>query len=356
MPSAAVGDSILFHRIMVFFAVYLCIISVVNLANSGAIGPDEIASAMGSGVPGDVGSPWGSVGGASGGRYIEGANTANGTVSSGVDFTTASSVNQNITTTLGGTWTLENGVGLVLTSLPWFPGDLNPSVVIARNVRSSGGIYTVNVLVDNAAGGSFYVFPRYISGYSGSDLKVVFASDGVHIRKFPLTFGILSAGDDYFYPMANAQATPSGGSTITTQLTETVSSTTSNVPDSTSILTVSKDGSTLFTTNVRSILPGNNINDMVRHGGAGSDNVNFVVKGFPDTPMLDTLETIISGSVQYSPGSVDPFAAIAGFLSLIGVAMGFVGDPLLPAWFNMIVIGSCSATLGYLYLKMIRGN
>lgn len=352
--SAAQGDALLFQRIMAFFAIYLCIMSVVNLASSGTIGPGDLAYAMGSGAPGEINAPWGSVGGT--GSYIEGANTANGTVASGVDFTTATVVNQNITTTLGGTWTLESGVGLVLTSLPWFPGDLNPSAVIARNVRSSSGVYTVNALIDNAAGGNFYVFPRYISGYSGSDLKVVFASDGVHIKKFPLLFGFLDAGDDYFYPMANAQATISGGSTITTQLTEAISATPSNTPDYTAVLTVSKDGSTLFTTYARSILPGNNINDMVRHGGAGSDNVNFIVKGFPDTPMLDTSDTIISGSVQYTPGSVDPFAAITGFLSLVGAAMGIVGDPLLPAWFNIIVIGSCTTTLGYLYLKMIRGN
>ncbi len=360
MSGTTLGREQLFHRILVFFAVITAMTGIINLAASGSIDIGSISSAF-SGTELPEGSISGQImaGTTSGGSYFEGANTANGTVSTGIDFTTAAVINQNITTTLGGTWTLENGVGLALTSLPWFPGTLNPSAVIARNVQSSDGIYTVNVLIDNSVGGSFYVFPRYISGYSGSDLKVVFASDGIHIKKFPLYLGILDTGDDYYYPLSNAQETIAGGSTITTYLTEAVSSDISNTPEYSAQLTVLKDNNLLFTTNVRSILPGNNINDQVRHGGVGSDTVNFIVKGFPNTNMLDTSETIVSGSVQYSNilgSEVNPLAAIAQFLALIATFMGLSSSAIIPIWMWAIVGAPCLATLSFMYLEMLRGN
>lgn len=342
----------LFLKIMVWFSVCTAIVGLFNMAAAGQItlgsfGVDTIPGQITVGTSGT---------GSGGGGYTEGANTANGTVVSGVDFTTATVINQNITTTLGGTWILENGVGLVLTTLPWFPGDLDPSAVIARNVRSTDGVYTVNALINNIPGTSFYVFPRYISGYSGSDIKIVFAVDGIHIKKFPLSFGFLDAGDDYFYPLANAQATLSGGSTITTQLREAVSSSPSNTPDYTAVLTVSKDGSELFTTNVRSILPGNNINDMVRHGGAGSDSINFIIKGFPNTNMLDTAETIYSGSLVYSTGGVNPLDAIAQFLAMIGIITGLSNTAAVPFWLWAILTGCPIATLIYMNLELLRGT
>jgi len=342
----------LFFRILIFFAVITGISGVLNTAASGQVSLSTVAGIASGGAQGAI--PGQFIASGSSGVYIEGANTANGTVLTSLDYTTASAINQNVTTLIGGPWTLTNGQGLVLTGLPFFPGTLNPSAVILRNAQSSGGIYTENVIVDNSmSGGDFYVFPRFIDGYSGSDLKVVFAADGVHVKKFPLNYGILDAGDDYFYPLPNARNTLPGGSTIKTELTEAVSSTPSNIPDYTAVLTVSKDGLQLFTINARSILPGNNINDMVRHGGAGSDTINFVVKGFINTPILDTSSSIISGSV--GGASLDPLGAFGGFLSLISGAMGLQNTAIVPFWFWAIVGLPCLTVLSLIGFEILRG-
>jgi len=337
----------LFFRILIFFALFTLVTGVVNLAASGSITIRDVSAAVSSGV------------GVSGttnlaGTYTEGANTASGTSITGIDFTTIPQINQNVTTLIGGPWTLTSGQGLKLTGLPLLPGALNPSAVILRNAQSVNGIYTENVLIDNSmSGGDFYLFPRFIDGYSGSDLKVVFSSDGVHVKKFPLVWGFIDAGDDYFYPMPGASTTLAGGSTITTALTESVSSSPSNIPDYTAKLTVSKDGVTLFTTTARAILPGNNINDMVRHGGAGSDSQNFIVKGFASTPILDTSASIISGSL--GGASMNPSDAPAGFLSLVGAAFGVNQAAIVPWWLWLIVGGPCLAVMSLIYIEILRG-
>jgi hypothetical protein len=206
------------------------------------------------------------------------------------------------------------------------------------------------------AGGDFYVYPRFITGYSGSDIKVVFSSDGVHVKKFPLYLGFFDNGDDYFYPLSGASSTASGGSTITTSLTETVSSQISNTPDLSSILTVSKDGTYLFTVNVRSILAGTNINDQVRHGGAGSDTVGFVVKGFT-TDMLDNSTSILSGSEGIAgDASQTDILAAPSFLSTILAIFGLTSSSVVPFWLWAIIAIPCISTLTYMYLEMLRGN
>jgi hypothetical protein len=285
-------------------------------------------------------------------NYIEGANTATGTVENNIDFTTATFVDGNVTTLIGG-WTLTSGQGLVLTSPSLGAGTLNPSAVLCRNVQSNGQVYTVNAKVNNPTNNNFYVTPRFITGYSGSDLKVIFESDGIHIPKFPLKYGFFDNGDDYFYPFQNALSTLSGGSIITTQLTEVISSQISNTPDYTATLLVQKDGTTLFSTAVRSVLPGDNINDQLRHGGAGADVTGFTVMGFPNTPMLNNGSVIISGS---SGAGLNPLAAIGGFMSLVATIFGLTNTAAFPAWLWVIFTGAPIATLTYMNLELIRGD
>ncbi len=346
--SSAQGDSILFHRIVAFFAIYMCITSVVNLANSGSIGPEQIALAMGSGAPGEVNTPFAAIGG-EGGGYTEGANIAAGNNLTGIDFTTETMLNPNITYTKGiGTWTLVNGKGLVLTSSP-----LNlVNGIYLSNVMSVGNTYTLNAKINNnEAGGDFTVYPRYAYGTAREDVKLVFASDGVHLKKADITYGLIDPGDEYFYPMPNARDTLSGGSTITTILTETP---TGDVFGKTSPLTVIKDGTTLFNIMVSSpySLPYSNL--ILRHGGVESSTQNFIVMGFPNTELKDTSVELYSGSDVAE--QMNATGSIGQFLALLGTALGFTGSSLIPIWFNTIVIGSCTITLSYLYLKMIRGN
>jgi len=350
----------LFQRILIFFAIVTAITGIFNMAYAGQLelstfsGVSDSASA----IPGQVVGGFG-IGSASG--YIEGANTAIGTVINEIDFTTSEQINSNVTTIVSGTWTLIQGTGLTLTSTPILSGinpDLNPSVVAARNVQSENGTYTISVTVNNDnAGGSFYVYPRFISGYSGSDLKVVFDTDGVHIKKFPLYLGVFDNGDDYFFAYDQAQDT-SGSSTITTELQEVVSQQLSNTPDYISTLTVTKDGDELFTTNVRSILAGTNINDQVRHGGVGSDTVGFIIEGFSNTAMVDNSSSFFSGSqgIAGDPSGVNPLGAFYSFFDLIAQVLGLTQNAFVPFWLWAIVAIPCLSTLTLIGLAMLRGN
>jgi hypothetical protein len=347
------GREQLFFKILVFFSVITAITGIFNLANAGTITLGDLGSGdymqtiPGQATPGSF-SP-----GLSG--YTEAANTANGTVITDIDFTTATSINSNVNTLIGGPWTLVSGQGVVLTGLPFLSGVLNPSAVILRNAQSDGSVYSASVKVDNVYGDDFYVFPRFVDGYSGSDLKVVFSYDGIHVKKFPLYLGFLENGDDYFYPMQDAEVTAAGGSTITSALTEAVSSQTSNTPDYTAVLTITKDGTELFTVPVRSILPGANINDQVRHGGAGSDKVGFVVMGFPNTNLLDTSASLISGSTSTVDQVLSAFAIAEQLWTLLTTILGLTSNSLVPFWIWAIIAIPCITTLVFMYIEIARG-
>lgn len=335
------GREEVFMKILIFIAVVTAFTGIVNLANSGSV---SLGNFGGGTIPGQTTT-------GNGLGYIEGSNSAQGTVVTDLDFTTASSLNSNISTEIGGPWTLTYGTGLVLSGLPIGSGIINPSAVIVRNGMINGQTYTTNAKVQNPSGSDFYVFPRFIDGYSGSDLKVVFSFDGVHVKKFPLYLGLFDNGDDYFFPLPGAETTIQGGSTITTELIETVSSQISNTPDYTSTLTVSKDGAPLFSTSVRSILAGANINDQVRHGGAGADTTGFIVMGFPNTPILDNSSVIISGSTGSAADKAAP-----NFLSVIATILGLTPDPLIPFWLWAAIFIPCISTLALIYFQMVRGN
>jgi hypothetical protein len=352
----------LFFRILIFFALFTAVTGGLNLASSGTFTIKDMSMIVSGGPSGSIPGQISVQPGSGFGSYQEGANTAEGAIITDMDFTTLPTINQNVVSLFGGTWTLTNGRGLVLTSLPFFTGLWEPSVVSLRNAMSVGNIYTMNVKVDNSiSGGDFYVYPRHVSGYSGSDLKVVFSSDGVHIKKFPLYFGVADNGDDYFYPLPSAQNTIPGGSTITTVLTEVVSTQSSNVPDYTAHLTVSKDGTTLFTDQtVRSVMPGTSINDYLRHGAAGSDSLNFAVMGFSSIQARDNSSLITSPGTTPTTGTPESLIlaginAIWQFLGLIGPILGLSNQSIVPFWLWAIVGLPCIATLILIYIEIARG-
>lgn len=275
----------------------------------------------------------------------------------GQDYTnTTGSYSSNVTFTTG-TWTQIAGTGFVLSSPALFP----PSLINLQNVQSVNNVYTISVTVKNPTNSEFYVYPRYISGNSGSDLKLVFASDGIHLKKFPLLLGVLDNGDDYFLPKSNAQ-TVIGNTTITTVLNEAISTQNSNTPDYNAKLTVIQDGTTLFSTPCRSILPGYNIQAEVKYAGAGSDVAGFIVMSFPDTLITDTSQTIISGTTGISwldsavNAGLNIISAISQFVSLVGTALGFSAGAIFPAWMSIILFGSQGAVLIYLGAQLARGG
>ena len=357
----------LFFRILIFFSLFTGVVGVINLAAGGSFSIGDLGLMVSGGgntgqIPGQM-----TLGGSLA-PYTEGANTADGVSLTGVDFTVAAIVNQNVTSKIGGPWTLTPGTGLVLSNVPILPSFMSPNLVVLRNTKSTDSTYDVSVLVDNSvAGGTFYVYPRIVSVeasqlISSYDLRMEFSADGIHLKKFPPIGGIIDAGDDYFYPMPGASTTIIGGSTIRTTLTEVPSTVSGSNPDKSSILTVWKDGTLLFTTNVRSIFTGAVSNDRVRHGSAGSDYINFVVKGFPSTNLLSTSATLISGSGSvfdwiggFLGGVFDAMKIAGGFLSLIGAALGLSGTSLVPFWFWAIVGLPCIAVMIMIYIEIARG-
>ena len=280
-----------------------------------------------------------------------------GGTTSGQDYTTASGYSQNIST-LSGTWTRADGIGYTLTS----PAFLAVSVIALENVQSTNNIYTVNAKVENVPGNKFYVFPRYITGFSGSDIEVVFDNDGVHIPKFPLTAGFIGAGDDYFLPMSNSETTLSGGSTITTILTEATSPQNSNTPDYTAKLTVIKDGQTLFTTPIRSLLPGFYPSSEVRHAAAGSDSTGFIIQSFPNTLVQDTAQVVVSGTTgigwldsifNAGFGAYNTVTKLAGVL---GTILGFSTGALIPPYGVAFIIAPQLIVIWFIAAQLIRGT
>ena len=342
-----------FFRILVFFAIITVVTGILNGANAGLIDINTLGNgnfdnniALQTGI-----APVGSS------AYFEGSNTASGSTSNGIDLTTTPSINENLITRIGGPWTLYSGSGLVLSGLPFGAGTLNPSVVILRNVQTSAGKYSVTYKVLNPTGADFYVFPRFIDGYSGSDLKVVFSSDGVHIKKFPLAYGFFDNGDDYYGAYPNIQSTLYTGSLITTTLTEATSSSPSNTPDYTAVLTVTKDGTTLINNvAVRSLLPGVNINDQVRHGGAGADEFGFTVMGFENTYQTDSNASFISGDTTTVSQVQNAWDVAGMFLSGMSDVFGMTSNAVVPFWLWSIIAIPCLSTLGFIYLELARGN
>ena len=337
----------LFFRVLIFFALFSAVAGILNVASSGSITINDMGLAVSGGSQGAIPGQVVVVGGATS-AYIEGADTAPGAVLGGIDFTTAPIINQNVTSLLKGTWTLVPGKGLVLTALNWWPTVFPQNVILIKNIQSTAGIYTVEYLVDNTeSGGDFWVTPRWMQdAASTQSLIVVFASDGVHIKN-PLSWGLMDAGDYYFYPLPGASTTIAGGSTITTQLTEVVSSGSS--VDYTSTLIVSKDGAVLFTKNVVSIVQGPQVK--IIHGGAGSNNVNFVIKEIT-SPILDNSLQSLSGPTEWTNNPLD---ILGNFLGLIGAILGLTNQSVVPFWLWCIVGLPCIAVLTLIGIEILRG-
>ena len=345
----------LFLRIMIWFSVCTTITGLFNMAAAGAITLGSFAVDT---VPGQITVGTSGTSGTSTG-YGDGANSAIGTTLNGIDFTTLTTLKQNVTYTTGiGTWTLVNGQGLTLTSSPL---SLTNGVFVT-NVMSVGNNYTVSTKINNnQAGGDFSIYARHFSrGYpdfpgASGNIKLTFALDGIHLKKPDSPFGI-DVGDDYFYPLSNARNTINGGSTITTVLTETPTTDPNN--PLTSPLTVIVDGNTLFTTMAHSLYTTKFSNQVVRHAGVESGSQGFIVVGFPSTPIKDTSENTVSGPGAVGNESVvlNPFAVLADMLSLVGTILGISNTAQVPFWLWAIITGCPIATLMYMNLELLRGT
>lgn len=296
---------------------------------------------------------------------------------SGQNYTYPTGYNMNITLIRGGTWG-QSALGYGLVSDDF----INDPLIALRNVIGTGNIYTVSYAINNIPNAEFYITPRHISsgfsvfgeGKTGSDLRLEFKQDGIYIPSYPPSIFSWSQGSDYFYALPNSQQTLSQGSIITTKLTDVTSgeelSTNSATIPKNSLLSVTKDGITLFSVYVRDYATGyfsESGSEIPRYAGAGSHIPGFTIIEIK-TPIQYTSNT---GSLAAEVGEQGFWAAVTAaanaFVGLINGVLTFIwmvldilkfsiASDICPVWVTAIVIIPQLAGLALTAAKLGRGT
>lgn len=282
----------------------------------------------------------------------------------GQSFTNTSGYDPNISVIKGGLWAQDSG-GYHLLSDDY----INNPLIVIRNVISNSNIYTVSYVIDNTPDTDFYITPRHLSGMSVSDLRLEFKSDGIYIPKYPLIAGFFYNGYDYFFPLPNSQRTIPGGSTIVTTLTD-VSNGPGDSPDTAgknSLLSVSKDGTPLFSVYVRDLVSGATTTDVLQYAGAGSHSPGFTIVSI-NAPIQYTPNTVtlisskdegglIAGAIAFLNLLSSFLSGVGLFLSSMGTILGYsISSDICPVWVTAIVMTPQIAGLVLIVVKILRGT
>jgi hypothetical protein len=290
---------------------------------------------------------------------------ATGILIQGQNFTDSSMFDSNITIIRAGTWA-QSTAGYTLIADAF----LDDPLIIIRNVLSSGNVYTVSYMIKNAPETEFYITPRHLgAGKTVTDIRLEFKPDGIHIPKYPLIAGILSAGDDYFYPSPGIQQTLPEGSIIETSLND-VSNMPGDSPDTAaknSLLTVSKDGTELFSVYVRDLVSGVTSTDVLDYAGAGSHIPGFMIMSI-NAPIQYTPNTVTiigskneAGLIEGAIGLISLLSSMLSnvglFLANLGTILGYsISSDICPIWVTAIVMTPQLAGLGLIVAKILRGT
>jgi hypothetical protein len=279
------------------------------------------------------------------------------------DYTNTSGFDNNLTFSQSdwltdyGEWTQQDGVGYVLTS-PSTGFFQSTPLMLLDSILPENGHYIVNYGIDNAPAGDYAVYPR-ISGVDAKlsqyTIKVKFSSDGVHVRSDLTSFEDSALGDThpdlYFFPLAGAQETISGGSTITTDY----------VPKE-DVLAVSKDGVMLFS--VSGINSDKTVTDLqgkMYHGGVSTNNAGFILKGTSATRAATSkaggFSSLWSGLVEtvanYIPGAAQVLQISTVMLQVIAWTLP---EAIFPLWLNVLLIKTQVIIILYLIARLARGG
>lgn len=273
-------------------------------------------------------------------------------------YTSASTFDPNLTYPMDdtlhgyGTWT-QDGTGYHLTaSGSLFGGD---PILLLNGIVPNGKIFTVKYKIDNQPNGDFYITPRrtLANAQTAIDIRLVFAQDGVHVKKYPVPF--LSNDDLYFIPSAGCQDTIAGGSIYEVIFDEGLNQ-----------VTVWKDGNSLFVISglpdEGNVIPGQGL----FWGGVGSRNVGFNVIstdatrdrahsaiGNPsDTAgwwwdgITDLMDSIIPGS-----------GGVIAMLALMGrILVWSLPEQIFPLWLNLLLIKTQLIAVMYIGARLARGG
>lgn len=350
--SSNLGREQLFHRILIFFAVFTAFVGLVNMASSDEITLEDMSAISGGTIPGQVvvdTSQFSSTGATT---TVTGIN-----LTSGVDYSRAY-------TTYGyGTWE-NSSSGLKLVSVGILNGvaAFDPAVALNHVIPDSGttDTYTVSYIIDNVPNKEFYIYPRYVYNViydDRSSVRIRFASDGIHLQYYNSAYW----ADDYFLESADAQQTIPGGSTITTVFTDSTTENDDDNPQESeykSNLQVCKDGFCYFYIDVWSA-QNTRYYSSFRHAAAASDDTGFIVKGFPDTTVTMTSSSDEVGLTGISwldaiIGGVSTIInVVSAFFGSLGAILGLEQDALIPFWIWAIVAIPCIVTLGYMFVETL---
>jgi hypothetical protein len=262
-----------------------------------------------------------------------------GFITSSQDYTSSTGWSSNVTvqsldsTIPSGCWT-QSSSGYTLTSIGLAESDL----VVIGIQPDTDNVYTVSYVIDNVPDEDFWIYPRAAGTPSAgleSNLQLVFAADGVHLKDRGLFygFGIYHFGDDYFFPYPNARTTASGGTTIQTTLDENQKT-----------LAVSIDNQNIGTaTNVRP-LQSSDISFGVYYGATGSGTVGYTLKS-----VGAKINTAGLSTQTWTTNPTDYFTLIA---SIFGISQ----YSIVPWWAILIVIMPQLAAIAYMLAELLRGD
>lgn len=271
---------------------------------------------------------------------------------------TASGFDENLTYPMDdalhgyGTWT-QDGTGYHLTaSGSLFGGD---PILLINGVVPDNKVYTVTYVINNAPNGEFYITPRrtLANAQTAIDIRLVFAQDGVHIKKYPVPF--LSNDDLYFISAPGVQDTIGGGSEYEVIWNEGLNQ-----------VTVWKDGYSIFSMSglpdEGQIAAGNGL----YFGGVGSRNVGFNV--ISTTATRDPTHNAIGDpsevgawwwqGITETISSVIPGAGgVLEMLALMArVIVWTLPEEIFPLWANMLLIKTQAVTIVYIMARLGRGG
>ena len=260
-----------------------------------------------------------------------------------------------------GTWT-QDATGYHLTATgSLFGGD---PIILLNGVLPSNNIYTVKYVIDNSPNGEFYITPRrtLANAQTAIDIRLVFASDGIHIKKYPVPLPFLGNTDLFFISYPNAQDTKAGGSEYEVIFDEALNQ-----------VTVWKDGISLFAQSGlpdEGVIPGETSGEQVGmglyYGGVGSREVGFNVISTEAKRNPAHVATGDAGGVAawWWKGITDVVDSVipgAGgvleMLALISTVIAWtLPEAIFPLWANLLLIKTQGVALIYIGSRLARGG
>lgn len=257
---------------------------------------------------------------------------------------------------LGGEWT-QGATGYTLsTSAPWAIGK-DPTIHL-QNIVGADGEYTVDYLIDNPTGASFYITPRagdfpdtyYTAGFHAFvkplTIDLIFDSDGISIPQ-----NSDSSGDVLKVTIPDVQITNPGGSLYSVTYNERTKG-----------IKVSKDGTQLVDETELAIPDPETISQAIYYGGVSSNSVGFTL--VKTTAIRSTISqaavntrSFIDDLINVATGTIPGLSQVLELLGIIGqVVFWTLPESIFPLWLNMILIKPQLIILLYIGAKLARGG